>query len=45
MKTHNFGNNRAFAAAFAWHEAQQGARVTLARRATGWTVTVQGAAQ
>lgn len=44
MKTHNFGHNRAFAFAFAWFEAQHGARVTLTRRGRDWTVTIKGAA-
>lgn len=37
----HFGHNRAGAFAVAWNLAQAGARVALARHATGWTVTVQ----
>lgn len=43
-RNYSFGKNRAFAAAFAWHEAQQGAVVSLARIAGDWTVTIKGAA-
>lgn len=43
-QTYSFAQRRDFARAFAWHEAQTGARVTIARRAREWTVTVQDAA-
>lgn len=40
-KTFNFDQRRDFARAFAWAEAQAGSRVSVARRAGQWRVTVQ----
>ncbi len=39
-RTYMFGRARTFAQAFAWHEAQSGARVSVDRVAGAWRVRV-----
>lgn len=39
-RVYNFGRARAFAQAFAWHEAQNGRRARVERVAGAWRVLV-----